>query len=126
MAIEIQALHHISIHVADVEKSIDFYKNALCLPMLPRPKFDFDGAWFMLGSEQQLHLIAGRENAVHSASRGNHFALQVTSIKEVEIHFKALNISYCAPKQRPDGVWQLFVKDPDGYFIELTELKQHY
>ncbi len=126
MAIETQALHHISIHVADVEKSINFYKNTLCLPMLPRPKFDFDGAWFMLGNEQQLHLIAGRKNAVHSASRGNHFALQVKSIREAELHLKVLNIIYRAPKQRPDGVWQLFLKDPDGYFIELTELKNSY
>ena len=126
MAIEIQALNHISIHVEDVEKSISFYENALCLPMLPRPKFDFDGAWFMLGSKQQLHLIAGRENLVHSASRGNHFALQVKSIHDVELHFKTLNIKYRLPKQRPDGVWQLFIKDPDGYFIELTELKHNY
>lgn len=123
MAIEIQALNHISIHVADVEKSINFYKNVLCLPMLSRPTFDFDGAWFMLGSDQQLHLIAGRENAVHSASRGNHFALQVKSIHDAELYFKTLNIEYRSPKQRPDGIWQLFLKDPDGYFIELTQLE---
>ena len=126
MAIEIQALHHISIHVADVKKSINFYKNALCLSMLPRPTFDFDGAWFALGSAQQLHLIAGREDTVHSASRGNHFALQVKSIRHAALHFKTLNIEYRSPKQRPDGVWQLFLKDPDGYFIELTELKRDY
>jgi hypothetical protein len=26
------------------------------------------------------------------------------------------------PKQRPDGMWQIFIQDPDGHYIELTEL----
>ncbi len=126
MAIEIQGLHHISIHVENLAMSIEFYKKALGLVQLPRPEFAFEGAWFMLGAYQQLHLIEGRESTVNSDSRGNHFALQIKSIREAELHFKALGITHRAAKQRSDGIWQLFVKDPDGYFIELTELSDDY
>ncbi len=126
MAIEIQGLHHIGIHVENLATSIAFYTKALGLKQLSRPKFDFEGAWFMLGTHQQLHLIAGRKNLVNAASRGNHFALQVKSIREVERHFKALGVTHRTPKQRPDGIWQLFTTDPDGYFIELTELRHNY
>ena len=118
----IKSLNHIGLHVEDLEKSIDFYENVLELEKIPRPAFDFPGAWFSLGGEDELHLIAGREKSVNAASRGNHFALAVPSIKDAEAFLKQKNIPYRAPKQRPDGIWQIFLQDPDGYFIELTEL----
>jgi lactoylglutathione lyase len=31
-------------------------------------------------------------------------------------------VNFMGPKQRPDGIWQIFVQDPDGHYIELTEL----
>jgi lactoylglutathione lyase len=116
-------LNHIALLVADVEKSILFYKDILELPPLSRPAFNFHGAWFQLGIDQELHLIEGRNSDVSSHSRGNHFALAVSSIKEVEENLKAKKASYQPPKQRPDGVWQIFLQDPDGYYIEICEIK---
>lgn len=114
-------LNHIALHVADLEKSIFFYQYILELPVLPRPAFDFAGAWFGLGEAQELHLIAGRQAEVNAGSRGTHFALSVSSIQEAEKFLKAKQVNYQAPKQRPDGVWQIFLEDPDGYCIEICE-----
>jgi hypothetical protein len=87
-----------------------------------RPDFDFPGAWFQLGPVQQLHLIGDRQQPVHAHPRGNHFALRVASIQDVAQELRRKKVDFMGPKQRPDGMWQIFVQDPDGHYIELTEL----
>jgi len=120
---QIIEINHVSLWVKDVAQSIHFYKNVLELQQLDsRPQFDFLGAWFALGVRQQLHILEGRTDQVfHSHSRRNHFALQVASLQEVELLLTTKKIAFIGPKARPDGVLQLFVEDPDGYWIEFTE-----
>ena len=112
-------LDHVALHVRDVLVSCSFYRQTLQLVEIPRPDFDFPGAWFRLGTQQELHLIGGREEAVHSHHRGTHFALQVTDIDAWETHLQACQAVYLPRKTRPDGATQIFVSDPDGHFIEL-------
>jgi lactoylglutathione lyase len=113
------SINHVALHVADVPKSVRFYAEVMQFEQLPRPAFDFDGAWFRLGTVQELHLIAGRENEVMAGSRSNHFALEVTGLDEWQAHLKIKNATFKPAKTRPDGLRQIFVQDPDGYFIEL-------
>jgi catechol 2,3-dioxygenase-like lactoylglutathione lyase family enzyme len=122
MNLRIVEINHIALHVANVPQSIEFYETKLGLSRLPRPNFDFDGAWFKLGKNQELHLIEGRTKAVIQGSRATHFALQVVSFQETLQYLQHNQITHQPPKQRPDGVWQVFLKDPDGYTIELTEI----
>ena len=112
-------LNHIALHVRDVGKSSDFYRRALKLQLIARPAFNFPGAWFRLGAHQELHLIGGRTEPVHSHSRGNHYALMVDDIDAWETHFTALNIPCLPRRQRPDGALQIYIADPDGHIIEL-------
>lgn len=49
-------LHHVSLPVSDLQRSIAFYSDILCLKKIERPAFDFEGAWYEIG-EGQLHLI---------------------------------------------------------------------
>ena len=116
---DITQLDHVAIHVADVEKSCRFYEEVLGLSRIPRPDFDFPGAWFRLGAEQELHLIGGREENFPSASRGNHYALSVESMADVEERLKDLDRTFSGPRARPDGAMQIFLSDPDGHVIEL-------
>jgi lactoylglutathione lyase len=103
-------LNHIAIHVADVEKSVGFYRRVLLLEPIPRPAFDFPGAWFRLGRTNE---------PVLARSRNNHFALRVDGLDSWESHFKKVDADFRPKKQRPDGAWQIFVRDPDGHSIEL-------
>ncbi|MEZ6087242.1 MAG: VOC family protein [Pirellulaceae bacterium] len=112
-------LNHVALHVADVAKSETFYSQVLLLESLPRPAFDFPGAWFRLGVDQELHLIGDRDQSVHSASRGNHFALLVDDLNAWHHHLQASDAEFQPPRTRPDGGRQIFVRDPDGYWIEL-------
>ncbi|QDV70157.1 fosfomycin resistance protein FosB [Rosistilla carotiformis] len=112
-------LNHIALHVADVAVSAAFYRDVLQLEPLPRPAFDFPGAWFRLGEDQELHLIGDRDSAVHSASRGNHLALKVDDLDAWESHLQRLGADHNPRRVRPDGGLQVFLPDPDGHWIEL-------
>ncbi len=112
-------LNHIAIHVTDVHVSAAFYSQTLRLEPLARPAFDFPGAWFRLGPDQELHLIGERVQEVHSDSRGNHFALTIDDVDAWEQHLAQLGTPRKAIQTRPDGAKQLFLQDPDGHWIEL-------
>jgi lactoylglutathione lyase len=112
-------LNHVAIQITDVEQSCAFYQRVLQLSPLPRPAFDFPGAWFRLGANQELHLIGQRGEPAVSGSRGNHFALLVDDLVAWEQHLRNVGADFHPRKQRPDGAWQVFVRDPDGHFIEL-------
>lgn len=117
----IQSLNHISLFVSDVTTSKAFYGGLLEFVEIPRPAFNFEGAWYALGNTQSLHIIGGRttENPV-SGSRSNHFAVAVADIEECAAFLRSKNLDFIGPKLRPDGVPQIFLRDPDGYFIEFT------
>lgn len=116
---KVYELNHVAIHVSDVERSCAFYREVLLLEPIPRPAFTFPGAWFRLGAEQELHIIGNRDDPVSSHNRGNHFALRVDNLDSWEKHFQKLALEYLPRKMRPDGAWQVFLKDPDGHFVEF-------
>ena len=113
-------LNHVALHVADVPASCRFYETVLQLESLPRPNFDFPGAWFRLGEVQELHLIGRADPGGRaSGSRSNHYALMVDDIDEWEEHLKSHSVDYEPRRTRPDGAYQIFLLDPDGHAIEL-------
>jgi catechol 2,3-dioxygenase-like lactoylglutathione lyase family enzyme len=115
-------LNHVALHVADVEQSVVFYRDVLGLTPIGRPAFSFPGAWFLLGKDQELHLIGGRHQEVHSHNRGNHFALLVSGVSEFEAWEQYLTqqqVRFDPRRTRPDGALQLYVIDPDGHYIEI-------
>ena len=116
---KILELDHVALYVADTEKSIHFYGEILEWKSLPRPAFDFPGAWFRLGSVQELHLIGRVIANVPPVNTNDHFALRVDDIAAWEQHLRSVGTEYRPKKQRPDGAWQIFLRDPDGHIIEL-------
>lgn len=117
---EIEELNHVAIYVKDVSASITFYQKLLESEQLPRPAFSFPGAWFRLGTRQELHLIGNRQEEL-TFHRRHHFALKIKSIQKAEEHLRNKGIEFSGPKPRPDGALQIFLQDPDGYHIELFE-----
>jgi lactoylglutathione lyase len=112
-------LNHVALHVKNLEESCDFYERVLELKPIPRPSFNFPGAWYQLGISQELHLIGERNEPVHSHPRGNHFALLIDDMDDWETHLKKLKVNYYERRTRPDGAFQIYVTDPDGHSIEL-------
>ncbi|MCB1123331.1 MAG: VOC family protein [Verrucomicrobiae bacterium] len=120
--ININQLNHTAIHVADVEKSVAFYRDVLQLKQIPRPNFDFAGAWFETGPDQELHLICKEAAGPYSVPLERHTAYRIPDMAAAKAHIDTFGLEYEGPKHRPDGPLQLFLKDPDGHVIELTQL----
>jgi lactoylglutathione lyase len=118
----IRELNHIALHVADVDVSSRFYASTLKLDPLPRPAFDFPGAWFRLGHSQELHLIGDRVEAVRSHHRGTHIALEVDDLDAWDSHLDSLGVTRLPRRTRPDGAQQTFIIDPDGHWVELCQI----
>jgi catechol 2,3-dioxygenase-like lactoylglutathione lyase family enzyme len=117
--LQIVQLNHVALHVADVERSVAFYRDVLRLTPIARPAFSFPGAWFRLGQDQELHLIGERREPVVSHNRGNHYALLVDNLDAWERHLVACRAPFAPRRLRPDGAEQIFVIDPDGHYVEL-------
>jgi catechol 2,3-dioxygenase-like lactoylglutathione lyase family enzyme len=118
-------LNHVAILVSDVERSVRFYRDVLGLEPIPRPAFDFPGAWFRIGppgqdgrAVQELHLIARRPETF-TRPRDRHFAFRIGSIEAAEERLRDRGVEYARPRKRPDGATQIFLEDPDGHAIEL-------
>jgi catechol 2,3-dioxygenase-like lactoylglutathione lyase family enzyme len=122
MAFEIYGFNHVSLHVADLDACMHFYGTVLGLHVKDRPDFDTPGCWYVLDGDRELHLTAGRTEPIRINSRRTHFSLSVASVDEAIRHLDAHNVKYLPARLRPDGAKQLFVRDPEGYFIELCEL----
>lgn len=123
MAIRLKGLDHYAIAVHDLDKSLYFYHNVLGMSIMLRPDFDFPGAWLDTGAGISLHLIVQKSVIVHdSGSRQLHFAFAVDNIHEIKEQLILDGITIVKDiKPRPDGILQMFIVDPDGYYIELTD-----
>ena len=127
-----RALQHCGLIVADLERSRRFYGGALGLEEVPRPaNFTFEGAWFAVGDDQ-LHLLsetdttgsAGGPDPGASAAVGlaNHIALVVDDLDAVLARLDEHGVPLIGgPMPRGDGWTQVFMRDPDGYVVELFQ-----
>lgn len=118
---KINQLNHVAVHCDDLDASVRFYREVLSLEPMDRPAFSFPGAWFRVGVDQELHLIArpAQDPQGYSIPRERHFAFRVPDIERAAAHLTDCGIDFDAPQKRPDGAVQIFLRDPDGHVIEL-------
>lgn len=122
------ALNHIALYVVDLPKSADFYKNVLQLPEIPEPFKDGKHVWLRIGPHSQLHLIQGNKAQDHDIN--THLAFSVGNLTKFMEHLDKLNVRYGSWKgvlkqttPRPDGVQQIYLQDPDNFWLEINDDK---
>ena len=121
-------LNHIAIYVHDLEKSADFYKNVIGLPVIPEPFHDGRHVWFKIAEHSQLHLIKGATLSSHD--KNSHMCFSVPSVDTFIMHLDKNKISYenwagtrNTLTLRPDGIKQIYFTDPDGFWVEINDDK---
>jgi lactoylglutathione lyase len=121
------AFDHAGLEVHDLQKSASFYL-ALGLYRIDDPFKDARHVWMSLGRGQALHLLAGAAPATGLRAMDVHLALRVRSIDDVVMTLNRLNIAYFNSKKVPqtittraDGVKQIYLQDPDGYWLEIND-----
>lgn len=122
--IEVVKHNHVALHVKDIAASTTFYKDVMGLtPVAVPDSLKAIRSWFKLGTDQQIHLLAGRDFEVKNDRNGSHFALFVQSINAAEKYLSQHKINF-HKQVRFDGAVQIYLADPDGYLIELNEIKR--
>jgi len=124
---------HTMIRVTDLEKSIDFYTNIFGMDLLSKreyPEGKFTLAFVGYGDISTDPMIELTYNwDAHSYEAGNafgHIAIEVPDAYKAcdEIAAKGGNVVRPAGPMKHGGSVIAFVKDPDGYMIELIESKK--
>jgi len=123
------SINHIALYVYDLEKSAGFYEKIIGLPVIPEPFHDGKHVWFKIGSHSQLHLIKGAA-AVNQHDKNSHICFSVPSVDTFVMLLQKNKINYedwpgvrSSITLRPDGVKQIYLTDPDGFWIEINDDK---
>lgn len=99
------------------------------LEKIPEPFHDNKHVWFKIGEHNQLHVVSGaKEKVPHDINI--HLAFSVPSVENFAKHLDSFSIKYGnwnqtskEPQVRPDGIKQIYLQDPDGYWIEVNDDK---
>lgn len=131
---DIETIHHVSLTVSDLERSTAFYSEILGLRQIERPPFSFPGAWFQVGTAQQLHLIVSTTGTFRTSdkidTRDIHFAIRVKSYREALGFLESKGYStgemlgdrlrLVAHPHATAGFPQIYILDPDRHVIEIN------
>ena len=116
-----KSVNHISFAVRNLERAQGFYEGVLGLEQIERPDFGIPGTWYGAGNAQ-VHLIEVPDGTDIGAPPpgltplANHQAFAIEDYVETLERLKARGIEVL--ETTPEN-GQLFVRDPDGYVIEL-------
>ena len=120
---------HQTIFVTDLDRAANFYEKVMELKRIPEPFHDGKHVWFRISEHGQLHVVSGaKEDIPHDINI--HMAFSVPSMEAFTKHLDEMNVKYGnwaqndkTPQLRPDKVKQVYLQDPDGYWIEINDDK---
>lgn len=120
--------NHNALSVTDANRSAAFYKNVFQLTEITN-RTQMDGIrWISLGEGKELHLVSIIKEPV-TINKAVHFALNTNNMEGLVKRLKELKIAYSDWPGKPnsvtvraDGVKQIYLQDPDGYWIEVNDV----
>ena len=117
---------HQALSVKDANRSIDFYTKVFGLKEITNRSAIEGIRWISLNEGKELHLISVLKEPV-VINKAVHLALATNNIDVFVSRLTAMKIAYSdwpgtANKinARADGIKQIYLQDPDGYWIEVN------
>jgi len=119
-------INHVALHVADLDASVAFYSGVFGLEEIPAAAKG--RRWMSLGKGIELHLLGGRTAPVVD-NRSVHLALTSDNLEPIIQRLKVRGVAWTdftgtqgvVATARTDGVRQIFLRDPDGYWLEVND-----
>jgi len=127
-------LEHYLIQAEDLEATKDWYVRVLGMREGPHPDFGFPVHWLYLGERDVLHMTQGGAKVSEArkrylgqesqATRGSgvidHVAFRATGLPDMIGHLRRLGIAFRERQVDDQGLYQLFLLDPNGVKVELN------
>lgn len=124
-------IDHVALLVQNLDSSAVFYTRLFGLPELPNAFPKARVKWYRIGGQVQLHLIEGLQAPVQLPQLA-HLCLNVPTVGGFVQKLKQAGIAYYngvgVPNTitvRGDGVRQVFLQDPNGYWLEANDAAHH-
>ncbi len=118
---------HYAINVTDLDRSAEFYMKTFALDTIYNGTGNDRRVWMSLGEGMALHIIE-TDRADVTTTKGVHLCMAVNDFDGFVKHLRDQNIAFetwtgekMKSNKRPDGVQQVYVQDPDGYWIEVND-----
>jgi catechol 2,3-dioxygenase-like lactoylglutathione lyase family enzyme len=127
-------IEHVLIQTADLEATKDWYVKVLGLQVGYAPDFKFPVYWLYLEGRDVLHLTSGgastsanrktylgqQSEATEGTGVIDHIGFRCDGLRETMRHLTELGIEYKQRQVSDQGLYQLFLFDPNGVKIELN------
>lgn len=84
--------------------------------------------WFSLGEGKELHILSVVKGdvtinkAVHFALKTSNFDLFIEKLEAMKTEYSDWPDVVNKITLRPDGIKQVYIQDPDGYWIEINSV----
>ncbi|SDC35286.1 VOC family protein [Niabella drilacis] len=118
--------NHQAIYVTDLKKAAAFYAHIIGLEQVDEPFKIGKHAWFRTGPKTTLHIILGADKP-KEYFKNNHMCFSVPSLEDFirkldqnKVPYEDVNGKLSAVTNRVDGVKQIWLRDPDNYWIEIN------
>lgn len=118
---------HLAIVVDDLGGSAKFYSEVFGLNEITNQTQNPSIRWFAFADGVELHLIQRSKEGiqlkkdVHLAVAINDLPAFMKMLEEKGIHFENWPGEPKTSNTRPDGIKQVYLQDPDGYWIEVND-----
>ena len=130
----ISHMEHFLLQTEDIEATKNWYVKILGFRVGPAPDFKFPVYWLYLGDRDVLHITTGGKSVSENrkkyvgqqseASAGtgviDHVGFRTTGLHEMIEHLTKNKIEFSERQVNDQGLYQLFLFDPNGVKIELN------
>ena len=122
-------INHTAIYVIDIQKTSAFYSNIIGLDTVPEPFHDGKHIWYSTGEHSMLHVIQGATEKrayyknQHTCFTVPDFEIFLGKLQSANWTWEDVAGKKNAITTRIDGVHQIWLQDPDGYWLEINDDK---
>jgi catechol 2,3-dioxygenase-like lactoylglutathione lyase family enzyme len=127
-------IEHFLLQTTDMAATRDWYVEVLGFRVGPSPDFKFPVCWLYLGEQDVVHITEGgaevSENRKRyvgqesAATQGSgvidHIAFRCSGLAQMLEHLTTLGVPFKRRQVDDQGLYQLFLFDPNGVKVELN------
>ena len=130
----ISHIEHFLLQTDDMDATRDWYVRVLGMRVGPSPDFKFPVLWLYLDGKDVVHVTQGGKEVSENRKRYvgqqstdvrgtgvvDHIAFRATGLKQTVEHLKSLGVAFRSRRVSDQGLYQLFLMDPNDVKIELN------
>jgi len=127
-------IEHFLVQTSDIAKTRDWFVRVLGMQEGDHPDFKFPVCWLYIGDRDVVHITEGGANVSENRRRYvgqesqatsgtgviDHIAFRASGLRETMAHLKRIGVDFKQRQVSDQGLYQLFLFDPNGIKIELN------